>query len=63
MVEAYKSRIEQLSGWTSDENERVRNFAAWLTEGLQSLIDQETQRVDRSIELRKYQYGSDPKEE
>ncbi|HDS1779743.1 TPA: hypothetical protein QEM49_004303 [Pseudomonas putida] len=63
MVEAYKRRIEQLSCWMSDENERVRNFAAWLTEGLQSLVEQETDRVDRSIELRKYQYGSDSTEE
>lgn len=63
MVEAYKIRIEHLSSWMSDESERIRNFAAWLTEGLQSLVEQETQRVDRGIELRKYQYGSDPKEE
>lgn len=63
MVEAYNRRLEQVSCWTNDENERVRSFAVWLTEGLQSVIEQERQRVDRSIELRKYQYGSDQKEE
>lgn len=63
MVEAYKSKLQHVSCWMNEENERVRRFAGWLTEGLQSLIEQERERADRSIELRKYQYGSDPKED
>lgn len=63
MVEAYKQKLQQMSCWLSDEDERVRSFAEWLTVGLQSLIEQETQRADRGIELRKYQYGGEPEED
>jgi hypothetical protein len=63
MVDAYNRKLQQVSCWVNDEDERVRNFAGWLTESLQSLIEQERQRVDRHIELRKYQYGSDQKED
>jgi len=63
LVEAYKSKLRQVSCWIDDENERVRKFAGWLAEGLKSLIERETERADRSIELRRYQYGSDPKQD
>lgn len=62
VVDAYNSRVEQLSCWMSDEEERVRSFAGWLTEALHSLIEQERQRADQRIALRKYQYGSDQEE-
>lgn len=63
MAEAFQRKLQGISGWMSDEDERVRNFAEWLTEGLQSQIKHERQRVDQSIALRKYRYGVDKSED
>lgn len=63
IVDAYNHKLQQVSCWVSDEDERVRNFAGWLKESLHSLIEQERQRADQRIALRKYQYGSDQEED
>ena len=63
VVEAFEHKLQAISSWMSDEDERVRNFAEWLTEGLQSQIKHERQRVDQSIALRKYRYGVDKSED
>ncbi|CDM46299.1 hypothetical protein ACET4R_22330 [Pseudomonas aeruginosa] len=63
MVEAYSRKLQQVSSWESDENERVRSFAGWLKEALHSLIEQERQRADQRIALRKYQYGGEQEED
>lgn len=63
MAEAFQRKLQGISDWMSDEDERVRNFAEWLTEGLQSQIKHERQRVDQSIALRKYRYGVDKSED
>jgi hypothetical protein len=57
MVEAYESKVLELSSWVNDDDERVRTFAEWLIGSLQSLIAQERQRTDQNLALRKYQYG------
>lgn len=57
MVEAYESKVLQLSSWVDDGDERVRTFAEWLIGSLQSLIAQERERTDQNLALRKYQYG------
>jgi hypothetical protein len=57
MVEAYESKVLELSKWVNDDDERVRTFAEWLIGSLQSLIAQERQRTDQNLALRKYQYG------
>lgn len=59
MVEAYESKVKELSNWVNDDDERVRTFAEWLIRSLQSLIAQERQRTDQNLALRKYQYGID----
>ena len=63
IVEAFECKLQGISGWMSDEDERVRNFAEWLTEGLQGLIKHERQRADQSMALRKYRYGVDKNED
>lgn len=63
MVDAYNRKLQQVSCWVSDEDERVRSFAGWFTDALHSLIEQERQRADQRIALRKYQYGSDQEED
>jgi hypothetical protein len=57
LVEAYESKVLELSSWVNDDDERVRTFAEWLIGSLQSLIAQERQRTDQNLALRKYQYG------
>lgn len=57
MAEAYESKVLELSSWLNDDHERVRAFAAWLIGNLQNLIEQERQRTDQNLALRKYQYG------
>jgi hypothetical protein len=59
MVDAYKRKLQLVSGWGSDEDERVRSFSGWFTEILLGLIEQQKQRADQRIALSKYQYGSD----
>lgn len=59
MVHAIERKQQEISGWKGDQDERVRAFAQWLTEGLQSLIEQELQRADQGLALRKYRYGAD----
>lgn len=63
MAEAYNRKLQHLSDWMSDEDERIRSFAGWLTEALHSLIEHERQLADQRIALRKYQYGSDQEED
>ncbi|MFK3789187.1 hypothetical protein ACI2KO_02870 [Pseudomonas piscis] len=59
IAEALQRKLDAISGWMGDEDERIRAFAEWLTEGLQSHIKHERQRVDESIAVRKYRYGDD----
>jgi len=59
IAEALQRKLDAVTDWMSDENERIRAFAEWLTEGLQSYIKRERQRVDESIAVRKYRYGDD----
>lgn len=63
MAEAYELKLLEISRWLKDGDARVRVFAEWLIEGLQSIIDQERQRADQSLALRKYQYGVDKQED
>lgn len=62
MVEAFERKQQEISAWKSHENERVRDFAQWLTEGLQRQIEQERQRADEGLALRKYRFGADTDE-
>ncbi|CAN7640384.1 hypothetical protein [Pseudomonas sp. LjRoot263] len=57
MAEAYELKLLEISRWLEDDDARVQVFAEWLLEGLRSLIDQERQRADQGLALRKYQYG------
>lgn len=57
MVQAFERKQHEISNWKNDEDDHVRAFAQWLTEGLQRLIEQERQRADEGLALRKYRYG------
>jgi len=59
IAEALQRKLDAVIGWMGDENERIRAFSEWLTEGLQNHIKHERQRVDESIAVRKYRYGDD----
>jgi hypothetical protein len=58
ILHAYERKLREISDWTADENERVRTFAQWYTEGLRHQIEQERQRADEGLALRKYRFGS-----
>jgi hypothetical protein len=62
MAEAFEQKRQDMVRWSTDEDARVRAFAAWLIEGLDKLIVRERQRADEGIELRKYRYGADKDE-
>lgn len=57
MAQAFERKQHEISGWKNDEDDRVRAFAQWFTEGLQRLIEHERQRADEGLALRKYRYG------
>lgn len=57
IAEAFERKQHEISGWKNDADDRVRAFAQWLTDGLQILIEQERQRADEGLALRKYRYG------
>lgn len=57
MVQAYEAKRDQIAVWKSDENPRVRAFAAWLTENLERMIAAERQRAEEGLALRKHRYG------
>ena len=58
MVEAYERKLQSLEPWKADEDERVRSFAEWISDGLVNFIAQERQRVEQGLVLRKYRFGS-----
>jgi hypothetical protein len=58
IAEAYERKLQSLEPWKTDEDERVRSFAEWISEGLVSFIAQERQRAEQGLALRKYQFGS-----
>jgi len=58
MVEAYERKLQSLEPWKADEDERVRSFAEWLSDGLVNFIAQERQRAEQGLALRKYRFGS-----
>ena len=57
LVHAYERKHDDLAAWKTDENDRVRAFAEWLTEQLEHMITSERRRADDELALRKYQYG------
>lgn len=58
MAEAFERKRQDMLVWSTDEDSRVRAFAAWLAEGLEQLAARERQRADEGTELRKYRYGA-----
>ena len=69
LVEAYKQKREALVPWLSDEDERVRAFAAQYIKSLDLQIAAEQRRSEEDIEMRKRMYDDpsveddhDPKE-
>lgn len=62
MAEAFERKHQDMLVWSTDEDLRVRAFAAWLIGGLDQLINWERQRADEGIELRKYRYGAGQEE-
>lgn len=57
MVEAYERKLQSLEPWKADEDERVRSFAEWISDGLVNFIAQERQRAEQGLALRKYRFG------
>lgn len=57
MVEALDRKRQDMVVWSTDEDSRVRAFAARFIDGLDQLIVRERQRADEGLELRKYRYG------
>ena len=62
MAESFERKRQDMLSWSTDEDSRVRAFAAWIIEGLDQLIVQERQRADEGIALRKYRYGAGKEE-
>lgn len=62
MAEAFERKRQDMLIWSTDEDPRVRAFAAWLAEGLDQFIARERQRAEEGIELRKYRYGAGKEE-
>lgn len=58
MAEAFERKHQDMLRWSTDEDSRVRAFAAWLIEGLEQIIAQERQRAEEGIQLRKYRHGA-----
>jgi hypothetical protein len=58
MAEAYERKLQSLEPWKTDEDERVRSFAEWLSDGLVNFIAQERQRAEQGLALYKYRFGS-----
>jgi hypothetical protein len=58
MAEAYERKLQSLEPWKADEDERVRGFAEWLSDGLVNFVAQERQRAEQGLALRKYRFGS-----
>lgn len=63
MVQAFERKRNEISVWKDDEDVRVRAFAQWLIKSLDYLIDQERQRADEGLALRKYRSGGDKEEQ
>ncbi len=63
MVQAFERKRTEISVWKDDEDVRVRAFAQWLIKSLDYLIDQERQRADEGLALRKYRSGGDKEEQ
>lgn len=57
MAEAYEKKLNDLSSWLDDKSENVRVFARSFLDGLKSMIEQERQRAEEYIALRKFQFG------
>lgn len=57
MAEAYEKKLNDLSPWLDDNSENVRVFARSFLDGLKSMIEQERQRAEEYIALRKFQFG------
>jgi hypothetical protein len=62
LVEAYKQKRESLVPWLSDEDEKVRAFAAQYIKSLDLQIAAEQRRSEEDIEMRKRMYD-DPSNE
>ena len=62
MAEAFERMRQDMLIWSTDEDSRVRAFAAWIIDGLEQLIIRERQRADEGNELRKYRYGAGKEE-
>jgi hypothetical protein len=57
MAEAYENKLNDLSSWLDDKSENVRVSARSFLDGLRSMIEQERQRAEEYIALRKFQLG------
>lgn len=57
LAEAYEKKLIALSSWLNDESEAVRAYARSFVEGLKSMIEQERQRAEELILLRKFRFG------
>lgn len=57
MVHAFELKRDEIAVWKTDESDRVRAFAEWLTGQLERVIDREQQRADEDLAFRKYKNG------
>jgi len=57
LAEAYGKKLNELSSWLDDKSENVRVFARSFLDGLKSMIEQERQRAEEHVALRKFQFG------
>lgn len=57
LADALQRKHDVIAGWKSDDSERIRAFANWLTPQLQRLIERERRDADEQIAMRRYKYG------
>jgi hypothetical protein len=59
MAEAYERKQREVSDWLEDPDEKVRDFAKWYVQGLESMSKGERRRAEEDITLRKFRYGEE----
>ncbi|MET0155212.1 MAG: hypothetical protein ABW189_03795 [Rickettsiales bacterium] len=55
-VEAYQRKIEEITPWLKESDERIREFAENYISELSKQAEREKQRADENIMLRKHRY-------
>jgi hypothetical protein len=59
MAEAYERKQREVRDWLEDPDEKVREFARWYVQDLETMSEAERKRAEEDIALRKFRYGEE----